>query len=45
MGGMLAHEIVTEMLTIRDELRRAEEATEAEQRAEAAAAKGGKDEL
>ena len=30
MGGSLAHEIVTEMLTIRDDLRRAEETTEAE---------------
>ena len=30
MGGSLAHEIVTEMLSIRDDLRRAEEATEAE---------------
>ena len=39
MGGSLAHEIVTEMLSIRDDLRRAEEATEAE--AAAAAQKGG----
>ena len=30
MGGSLAHEIVAEMLTIRDDLRRAEEAVEAE---------------
>ena len=55
MGGSLAHEIVTEMLTIRDELRQAEAATEAEQKQqqsstskpqeEAAAAKESKDEL
>ena len=55
MSGSLAHEIVTEMLTIRDELRQAEAATEAEQKQqqssaskpqeEAAAAKESKDEL
>jgi thioredoxin-like negative regulator of GroEL len=35
MGGTLAHEIVTEMLSIRDDLRRAEEAAEAGLRYEA----------
>lgn len=41
MGGTLAHEIVTEMLNVRDELRLAEEATEAGLTAHEA----GKDEL
>ena len=44
MGGSLAHEIVTEMLMVRDELRSAEEALkDADGGAKAAA--GGKDEL
>ena len=33
MGGSLAHEIVAEMLSVRDDLRRAEEATEADKKA------------
>jgi hypothetical protein len=41
MGGSLAHEIVAEMLTTRDDLQRAEEATPVD----SSDVRGGKDEL